>query len=90
MSKAIVVLVMVGTMSVAATARTAPSTPSANQAQAAKPKMVKKQICEDTKDNPYSSIRRGVCRTIQAPAQAAGSSDRQAFAPSSSPNSANR
>ena len=93
MFKAIVVLVMVGTMSVPAAAQTAPSAPSApsaNQAQAAKPQMVKKQICEDTADNPYSSIRRRVCRTIEVPAQTAGSNGQQASAPSSSPNSANR
>lgn len=93
MFKAMVVLVMAGTMSIPAAAQTAPSVPSApsaNQAQAAKPQMVKKQICEDTEDNPYSSIRRRVCRTIQVPAQTAGSDGQRAAAPSSSPNSADR
>jgi len=93
MIKALVVLMTVGTMSIPAAAQTAASTPSAstaNQAQAAKPPMVKKQICEDTEDNPYSSIRRRVCRTIQVPAQPGASNSQQAAAPSSSPNSANR
>lgn len=90
MFKALVVLAMAGTMSVPAAAQTAPSAPTTNQAQAAKPQMVKKQVCEDTEDNPYSSIHRRVCRTIQVPAQTSGSNSQQAEAPTASPNSANR
>lgn len=92
MFKAMVVL-MIGTMSIPVAAQTATSTPgasTANQAQAAKPPMVKKQICEDTEDNPYSNIRRRVCRIIQVPAQPGAASSQEAAAPSSSPNSANR
>jgi len=90
MVKGLVVLAMVGTMSVSVTAQTAPNAPATNQAQAAKPQMVKKQVCEDTEDNPYSTIHRRVCRTIQVPAPTNGSNTQQASAPSSSPNSANR
>ena len=91
MVKALVVLMMAGTMSIPAAAQTAPSAPGAsttNQAQPAKPQMVKRQICEDTEDNPYSTIHRRVCRTVEVPAQTTGG--QQASAPSSSPNSANR
>ena len=90
MFKAMVVLAIAGTMSVPAAAQTPPSAPATNQAQPAKPQMVKKQICEDTEDNPYSSIRRRVCRTIEVPAATNAASGQQASAPSSSPNSANR
>lgn len=91
MLKAMVVLAVAGTMSVPVVAQTAPNAPATNQAQAAKPPMVKKQICEDTEDNPYSSIHRRVCRTIEVPAQPIGANgQRQASAPSTSPNSANR
>lgn len=90
MVKGLVVLAMAGTMSIPVAAQTAPSAPSTNQAQAAKPPMVKKQVCEDTEDNPYSTIHRRVCRTIQVPAPASSSNSQQASAPSASPNSANR
>lgn len=90
MVKGLVVLAMAGTMSIPVAAQTTPNAPATNQAQAAKPQMVKKQICEDTEDNPYSSIHRRVCRTIQVPAPASGSNTQQASAPSPSPNSANR
>ena len=90
MVKALVVLMMAGTMSVPAAAQTTPSAPATNQAQAPKPQMVKKQVCEDTEDNPYSSIRRRVCRTVQVPAPTNSPNSQQASAPSSSPNSANR
>ena len=89
MFKALVVLAMAGTMSVPVAAQTAPNAPT-NQAQAAKPQMVKKQVCEDTEDNPYSSIHRRVCRTIEVPAQANGTNGQQASTPSTVPNSANR
>jgi hypothetical protein len=90
MYKALVVLAMAGTMSVPVAAQTTPSAPATNQAQAAKPQMVKKQICEDTEDNPYSSIHRRICRTIEVPAPTNGSNNQQASTPSSTPNSANR
>ena len=90
MVKGLVVLAMAGTMSVPVAAQTAPNAPATNQAQAAKPQLVKKQVCEDTEDNPYSSIHRRVCRTIQVPAQTNAPNTQQAAAPSASPNSANR
>ncbi|HEV8406752.1 MAG TPA: hypothetical protein VGQ34_02365 [Sphingomicrobium sp.] len=90
MLKVLVVLAMAGTMSVPVAAQTTPNAPATNQAQAAKPQMIKKQVCEDTEDNPYSSIRRRVCRTIQVPAPTNGTNAQQASAPSTSPNSANR
>lgn len=90
MVKGLVVLAMAGAMSVPVAAQTTSNAPATNQAQAAKPPMVKKQVCEDTEDNPYSTIHRRVCRTIQVPAPANSSSAQQASAPSTSPNSANR
>lgn len=90
MFKAMVVLAMAGTMSVPVAAQTPPNAPATNQAQAAKPQMIKKQVCEDTEDNPYSRISRRVCRTVQVPAPTNGSNSQQASAPSSTPNSANR
>jgi hypothetical protein len=90
MFKAMVVLAMAGTMTVPAAAQTAPSAQTTNQAQPAKPQIVKKQVCEDTEDNPYSSIRRRVCHTVQVSVPTTGSNGQQASAPSSSPNSANR
>lgn len=89
MNKSLVVLAMAVTMSVPVAAQTTPSAPATNQAQPAKPQMVKKQVCEDTEDNPYSSIHRRVCRTIQVPAPTNSSNGQQASTPSSSPNSAN-
>jgi hypothetical protein len=53
--------------------------------------MIKKQVCEDTEDNPYSTIHRRVCRTVQVPAPNNGTNGgEQASAPSTTPNSANR
>ncbi|HEX3422713.1 MAG TPA: hypothetical protein VHS33_04840 [Sphingomicrobium sp.] len=91
MIKALVVLAVASTMSIPATAQTAPNASTTNQAQAAKPQMIKKQVCEDTEDNPYSTIHRRVCRTVQVPAPNNGTNGgEQASAPSTTPNSANR
>lgn len=78
----LIALAIASAMSVSATAQPAPTTqngPATNQAQAAKPQMVKKIVCEDN-DNPYSHINR-VCHTIEVPAKPATSADSQRTAP---------
>ena len=89
MFKFMVVLAIAGKMSVPVAAQTAPTAPTTNQAQAAKPQTVKKRVCEDTSDDPYSRIHSRVCRTIEVPAQPSGSNGQQASAPAIQPNSAN-
>lgn len=72
MFKSLAALAILGAMSAPAAAQTAPApAPTANQAQPAKPQMVKKRICEDTNDNPYSRINHS-CRTVMVPAQPDG------------------
>lgn len=65
MSKYLIALAIAGATSAAATAQTPPA--PVNQAQPAKPQMVKKTVCEDS-DNPYSRIGR-VCHTVMVPAK---------------------
>jgi hypothetical protein len=89
MLKSLVVLAMAGTMSVTAAAQTAPNAPTTNQAQAAKPQMVKKRVCENTDDDPYSRIHNRVCKTIEVPAQPGGSNGQQASGPAPQANSGN-
>lgn len=74
----LIALAIASAMSVSAAAQPAPLTPNApatNQAQAAKPQMIKKIVCEEN-DNPYSHINR-VCHTIEVPAKPATSADNQ-------------
>jgi hypothetical protein len=85
MSKYLIALAIAGAMSVPAYAQTAPANPTApaaNQAQQAKPQMVKKLVCEDN-DNPYSNIHR-TCRTVMVPVKPApsGGANQQVPAPS--------
>lgn len=92
MVKSLIVLAIAGTMSVPAAAQTAPSAPSVNKAQAAaKPQMVKKRVCEDTEDDPYSRIKKRLCKTVEVPATANNStgSGEQASAPAPQAPSAN-
>jgi hypothetical protein len=73
MSNYLIALAIAGAMSVPALSQPAqsnPSAPTTNPAQAVKPQMIKKLICEDN-DNPYSHINR-VCHTVMVPAQPAG------------------
>ena len=70
MSKPLVALVILGAMSVAATAQT---TPAPNPAQPAKPQTVKKRVCEQVDEDPYSRLgNRKICKTIEVPAEQQG------------------
>jgi hypothetical protein len=72
MHKPLVVLTIFSMMSVSAAAQTAPST---NPAQPAKPQTVKKRVCEQVDEDPYSRLgNRKICKTIEVPAPTAGSS----------------
>ena len=67
MFKSLAALAILGAVSAPVAAQTAQPVPTANQAQPAKPQMVKKRICEDN-DNPATTIHR-VCKTVMVPAQ---------------------
>lgn len=72
MFKSLVVLAAVGTMSgpvFAQAAQDQSQTQAQGQAQqAAKPQMVKKRVCEQVDENPYSRLgNRKICRTIEVP-----------------------
>lgn len=91
MFKSLAALVILGMMSAPAAAQTAPApAPTTNQAQPAKPQMVKKRICEETNDNPYSRINH-VCRTVMVPANpaATATSNQQTPAPQPQPQPGN-
>ena len=72
MFKSLVVLAAVGTMSGPVFAQAAQDQ-SQSQAQGqaqqpAKPQMVKKRVCEQIDENPYSRLgNRKICRTIEVP-----------------------
>jgi curli biogenesis system outer membrane secretion channel CsgG len=91
MFKSLVALALAGAMSVPAAAQTAPATPTAtNQAQAAKPQMVKKRVCEEGDDNPYSRLKTKTCKTVMVPADqgalTSSSSNKPSSAPAPQPN----
>jgi hypothetical protein len=87
MLKSLVVLAVACTMSVPATAQT--TVPAANQAQQqVKPKMVKKRVCEESGDVPYSRIKTKSCKTVMVPAQPSTASGGQS-APAQAPQSDN-
>ena len=67
MSNYWIALAIASAMSAPAVAQTTQSAPTTDQAQQAKPQTVKKRICEDTSDNPYSRISNRSCRTIEDP-----------------------
>ena len=72
MFKSLVVLAAVGTMSgpvFAQAAQDQSQTQAQGQAQQpAKPQMVKKRVCEQIDENPYSRLgNRKICRTIEVP-----------------------
>lgn len=90
MLKSLVVLALAGTMSVPAaaqTAQTGQTAPAASQAQQTKPQMVKKRVCEESDDNPYSRIKTKTCKTIMVPAQPAAANNQQP--PAQAPQSGN-
>jgi len=72
MFKSLVVLAAVSTMSspvFAQAAQDQSQTQAQGQAQPAKPQMVKKRVCEQIDENPYSRLgNRKICRTIEVPA----------------------
>ena len=75
MYKSLVVLTIFSMMSVSAAAQT---TPPANSAQPAKPQTVKKRVCEQVDEDPYSRLgNRKICKTIEVPAPAGGASNGQ-------------
>jgi hypothetical protein len=75
MHKPLVVLAIFSMMSVSAAAQTAPP---ANPAQPAKPQTVKKRVCEQVDEDPYSRLgSRKICKTIEVPAPAGGTSNGQ-------------
>lgn len=69
MYKSLVVLAIVGTASVPASAQTTQTAPAtANQAQPAKPQTVKKRVCEQVDEDPYSRLgNRKICKTVEVP-----------------------
>ena len=85
MYKSLVVLAIVGTTSVSASAQTTQTEPAAasrsaptagNQPQPAKPQMIKKRVCEQIDEDSYSRLgNRKICRTIEVPVTSAGTSD---------------
>lgn len=87
MRKSLVVLAIAGTMSVPAAAQSAQTAPAANQAQQAKPKMVKKRICEEEVDNAFSRVKTKTCKTVMVPAEPAAANNRQP--PAQAPQSGN-
>lgn len=86
MFKSLVVLALAGTMSVPVAAQAPQTAPAANQAQQAKPKMVKKRICEEGEDNPYSRLKTKTCKTIMVPAEPAAASNQPAPNQAQQPN----
>jgi hypothetical protein len=89
MFKSLVVLAIAGTMTVpvvAQTAQGAPATDQAQQQQQAKPKMVKKRVCQESDDNPYSRLKSKTCKTVMVPAEPAAASNQSAPAQGQQPN----
>ena len=92
MLKSLVVLAIAGTMSVPVAAQatqTAPAAPAANQAQPAKPQMVKKRVCQESEDNPYSRLKTKTCKTILVPAEPAAASNQPQPGQAAQPNNGN-
>lgn len=69
MYKSLVVLAIIGTASVPASAQITHNAPAtANQAQPAKPQTVKKRVCEQVDEDPYSRLgSRKICKTVEVP-----------------------
>jgi hypothetical protein len=81
MYKSLVALAIIGATSVPASAQTAqaaratanPTGPTAiNEAQPAKPQMIKKRVCEQIDEDSYSRLgNRKICKTIDVPVTSA-------------------
>ena len=85
MRKSLVVLAILSTMSVPAFAQTTDQT-AQNSAQPAKPQMIKKRVCEQIDENPYSRLgSRKICKTIEVPAPVANNGQDGQQAPSAEP-----
>ena len=70
MLKPMVALAILSAMTAPVLAQT---TPAPNQAQPAKPQMVKKRVCEQVDEDPYSRLgNRKICKTIEVPVQQQG------------------
>lgn len=72
MHKSLVALAIIGAASVPASAQPSPANQTApataNQAQPAKPQMVKKRVCEQIDEDSYSRLgNRKICKTIEVP-----------------------
>ena len=72
MHKSLVALAIIGAASMPASAQTGPASQTApataNQAQPAKPQMVKKRVCEQIDEDSYSRLgNRKICKTIEVP-----------------------
>ena len=90
MFKSLVVLAAVGTMSgpvFAQAAQDQSQTQAQGQAQQpAKPQMVKKRVCEQLDENPYSRLgSRKICKTIEVPAPVVNNGQDGQQAPSAEP-----
>lgn len=79
MYKSLVVLAIIGTASVPASAQTTQTAPAAsNQTQPAKPQTVKKRVCEQIDEDSYSRLgNRKICKTIEVPVTTNGSSGQE-------------
>jgi hypothetical protein len=85
MRKSLVVLAILSTMSVPAFAQTTDQT-AQNSAQPAKPQMIKKRVCEQIDENPYSRLgSRKICKTIEVPAPVVNNGQDGQQAPSAEP-----
>lgn len=68
MFKSLVVLAVVSTMSGPVFAQAAQDQSQAQAQQPAKPQTVKKRVCEQIDENPYSRLgNRKICKTIEVP-----------------------
>jgi hypothetical protein len=88
MLKSLVALSILSAMSVSATAQTAPAS---NPGQPAKPQTIKKRVCEQVDENPYSRLgNRKICKTIEVPVeQPAGSAQAGQQAPAAAEQTGN-
>jgi hypothetical protein len=83
MLKPLVALALLSAMSVPIAAQTAPAT---NPAQPAKPQTVKKRVCEQVDEDPYSRLgNRKICKTIEVPVQPVSGSQNGQQSPAPAP-----
>lgn len=89
MFKSLVALAILSAMSAPVAAQTAPAqtAPTTEPAQPAKPQMIKKRVCEQVDEDPYSRLgNRKICKTIEVPAPAtAGGAANSQQAPAQNP-----